>query len=429
MGTIAACKQIIKTTGLAAVLAVFMAPAIGSSLVSAAPSFTEYPTESGSTPFGFVNGPDGAIWFTEINTSKIGRISTSGSLTEYAIPTPNASPQDITVGSDGALWFTETGSKIGRITTSGVVTEFNLPIATANYGANQIVNGPDGALWFTESNVGGIGRMTTAGVYSQYNLPPVNAAGITVGPDGALWFTESGGNKIGRLTTSLALSEYSVPTAGSRPNAIVTGPDGALWFTELFGNKIGRITTAGAVNEYATQANALPLDITNGPDGALWFTELNANTIGRITTAGSVNEYLLPNANSSPTGITTGSDGALWFGEETDNVGRAALPPVAPVVHITNPTAQSTASGTVNITGSIASGSAYNLMLYVFNSSSQAVVSKYQYAVPAATTTSSYSWDTTAVPNGTYTIVLSAKDAQGNKDANSTATLKVTVQN
>src|ERR1019366_3520028 len=53
--------------------------------------------------------------------SNIGRITTSGSVTEYPVAAPNSS---ITTGPDGALWFTEFGgNKIGRITIGGAVTE------------------------------------------------------------------------------------------------------------------------------------------------------------------------------------------------------------------------------------------------------------------------------------------------------------------
>jgi len=101
----------------------------------------------------------------------------------------------------------------------------------------------------------------------------------------------------------------------------------------------------------------------------------------------------------------------------------------APLVTITNPTNNSTVSGTVNITGTVYSASNYSRMLYVYNSSGQAVASQYQFSVPNSTTTMSYSWDTTQVPNDIYTLNLSARDSQGNKDANSTSIVKVTVQN
>ena len=50
-------------------------------------------------------------------SSKIGRISTSGTITEFPVPTSDSSPYGITAGPDGNLWFTEAGgNKIGTST-------------------------------------------------------------------------------------------------------------------------------------------------------------------------------------------------------------------------------------------------------------------------------------------------------------------------
>ena len=52
--------------------------------------------------------------------NRIGRITTSGQVTEYASGiSPNAQPYGIAAGPDGALWFTEFAGRIGRITTAG----------------------------------------------------------------------------------------------------------------------------------------------------------------------------------------------------------------------------------------------------------------------------------------------------------------------
>ena len=62
-------------------------------------------------------GPDGNLWFTEIVGNHIGRISPSGSISEFSIPTSNSKPYGIAKGLDHQLWFTEElGNKIGRIT-------------------------------------------------------------------------------------------------------------------------------------------------------------------------------------------------------------------------------------------------------------------------------------------------------------------------
>lgn len=49
-------------------------------------------------------------------------------VTEFSVRTANSSPGDIAVGPDKNLWFTElAGNRIGRLTPSGIVTEFALP--------------------------------------------------------------------------------------------------------------------------------------------------------------------------------------------------------------------------------------------------------------------------------------------------------------
>jgi hypothetical protein len=140
--------------------------------------------------------------FTENLGNKIGRITTSGILTEYPVPTPNSVPDGIASGPDGALWFTEHDvDKIGRITTAGVITEYAIASST---GPTSITALPDGALWFTlESGRNGLGRITTSGLVTEYPVPhPFHPGsslnGIAAGPDHMAWFTDAGHNAIGQ---------------------------------------------------------------------------------------------------------------------------------------------------------------------------------------------------------------------------------------
>src|SRR2546422_55404 len=96
--------------------------------------FTEYPLPAAghSEPDMITAGPDGNLWFTEAAGNKIARITTSGAITEYPVPTANGFPVGITFGLDFNLWFTEGGgNKIGRITTSGAITEYPVPTAAS----------------------------------------------------------------------------------------------------------------------------------------------------------------------------------------------------------------------------------------------------------------------------------------------------------
>lgn len=122
----------------------------------------EYPVPAGSGPAGITTGPDGALWFAENKSNKIGRMTTNGTLTnEYTIPTAGSGPQGITVGPDGNLWFTESanaGNQIGRITTSGHVTEFGG--LTGNSQAFGITATRE-SIWFTELSGNKLGRLVT----------------------------------------------------------------------------------------------------------------------------------------------------------------------------------------------------------------------------------------------------------------------------
>src|SRR5262249_20180804 len=93
---------------LAAILGVLLAGATGGPPPAIAQTFSEFNVPSaGGQPFGTVAGPDGALWFTEFGSSKIGRISTGGTITEFNVTTGGSQPFSITNGPDGALWFTE----------------------------------------------------------------------------------------------------------------------------------------------------------------------------------------------------------------------------------------------------------------------------------------------------------------------------------
>ncbi len=290
-------------------------------------TIVSYPVPSGAPNF-IAAGADGNLWFTEA-ANKIGKITTGGTIAEFAIPTSNSGAWGIAAGPDNNIWFAEgNGNKIGKITDAGTITEYSIP--TAGVGAARIAAGPDGNLWFTESNASRIGKITTGGTFTEFIIPASGAVpiGITAGPDGNIWFTDTNGSKIGKVTTTGVFTEYSTPTAGAYPYDITTGPDGNLWFTE-FGGKVGKISTSGApIVEYSTPTtNSQPYGIAAGPDGNLWFAENGAiaGKIGKVTTSGTITEYAIATFNAGPWGITAGPDGNLWFADETGNrIGKIA---------------------------------------------------------------------------------------------------------
>lgn len=116
---------------------------------------TEYAAPSGQNVESITNGPDGNIWIPEDATNGPGGETddiaqmdiTSGNYTQYPLP-DNINIADMTTGSDGALWFVEGTNDVGRMTTSGAVSEYQVP--TADSQPFYITSGGDGNIWFSE---------------------------------------------------------------------------------------------------------------------------------------------------------------------------------------------------------------------------------------------------------------------------------------
>jgi streptogramin lyase len=289
-------------------------------------SIRVYPTDQAGR---ITAGPDGALWFTETVAGKIGRITTAGVLTEYAIPAANSYPYGITTGPDGALWFTEVNAqKIGRITTDGLVTEYPVSGTPTTSFLRDITAGADGALWFNKWCTG-ISRITTAGAITDYSTSSC-PQGITAGPDGAVWFADF--YQVGRITPEGVMTSFPVPNYVLQ--SIAVGSDSALWFTAYLSRgpqatspTIGRITTAGSITKYPLRAEeGFAYLITAGPDGALWFMAAGTNeNIGRILTDDGTSEIVPVGApcqfaGNPFNGMVLGSDRALWLSCSDGNI-------------------------------------------------------------------------------------------------------------
>jgi streptogramin lyase len=243
-------------------------------------------------PRGIVTGPDGNLWVAMAGgAGAIAKVTQSGEVTEYPVPTAG-DPTDIAVGGDNNLWYTDPAANlIGRITPSGSITEFTDGLSDAS-APTGIAKGADGALWFTEADAGQVGRITTSGAITEFSSGISGSSDpreIAKGPDGNLWFTEHGDpGAIGRITLAGEVTEFTDGlTTASGPQGIAAGPDGNLWFTEsTVPGRVGRITTDGEITEYSAGLVGIlsPFSIAAGPDGNMWFTGSNIpGLVGRIT--------------------------------------------------------------------------------------------------------------------------------------------------
>jgi streptogramin lyase len=254
----------------------------------------------------------------------------------------NAFAMVVTEGPEGNVWFVDnqilTGTPlIGKITSSGTITEYTVSGLNAGSDLTAIATGPDGNLWITD-------RGTTAAIAAINPASPTKLVeekefstglkaeskpeAIVAGPDGNLWFADNGTTPaIGMINPGThAIEEFPTEQAGSKPQGIAAGPDGNLWFTDTGTTKaIGKIDpSTHVIEEFATGGGSQPggnnqpygpWGIAAGADGNVWFTEGSGNAICRITTSGTITcfkEGLV--ASSKPNGLTAvpGSD-KLWF--------------------------------------------------------------------------------------------------------------------
>jgi len=280
-----------------------------------------------NTPLQIVSGPDGNLWFV-LGNGAIGTMDTAGkNLKVFPAPTPGAIV-GITV-SGGALWFTEEqANKIGKITTDGTITEFPLP-TPGTFGPEGITAGPDGNVWFTERSANQIGRITPSGIITEFGglSPGSGPIGIVAGLDQHLWFTEINGDRIGKMSTTGALMEFPLP-AGHGANGITVGADGALWFIEADVGFIGRMTTSGSLTEFPVPTNFGNDDIVSVSNGDLWYASNQSAVVLVRTSNGAVTgTKLVSTGSGQPNGITVGPDGRIWFTDlSADTVNQVRKP-------------------------------------------------------------------------------------------------------
>jgi virginiamycin B lyase len=305
------------------------------------------------------------------------RANTSPHLTEYNVPTANAEPYDITLGPDGNMWFTEENAKIARITLTGGITEFTIPTknAVAKLGTNQPDCTPTGRLWFFE-NIGTIGNISASDAIQERPLGKGIIMGLTCDSNGNLWFIEWERRAIDRIEMNGMITDFSMPHDGypqgiiadkdhniwfaenyetgemkkgwleriDRYGKIITYPlqsvhanpsypwdwpimgyvgvatDGSVWFAEDGFNRIGKRPTTGTITEYAIPTpDSGIFFVVGGPRGDAWFTEGHANKFGHVTADGKITEYKIPTPKSEPSGIAIDNKGNVWITEFASN--------------------------------------------------------------------------------------------------------------
>ena len=299
-------------------------------------TFQEFALDPNARPQEITAGPDGNMWFTE--ASAIGRITPSGVITEFPLPSAGVFPAGIAAGPDGNVWFAETGtSSIGRITPTGQITEMRIPGAACS--PMGIAAGPDGNVYFTadvDQDTSVLGRVTPSGDMTEFTLPQhTEGRHIVIGPDSKLWIVAiglaglnaPGGGPGGLVRFDTATSAFDFfpslqPIEGHY--GVAVGADANLWFplgdNDGLNNYLARMDTHGSITEYPIPGGGnTAFNIALGSDGNVWFpttwTDGSVSSMARATPSGDIAQFRIPTPNADAFGVAAGPDGNVWFTE------------------------------------------------------------------------------------------------------------------
>lgn len=299
----------VKATGLGSATALF-APAT---------QFTEYTVPTARAgPERITLGPDNAFWFTENTASKVGRITSGGSVSEFSIPTSAAQPLGIAAGSDGALWFVEyRAGNVGRVTTGGSMFEYPLPSASA--APIGIAPASDGSLMVTEFGSQKIARITTSGVVTESAAIGTDVDDIVAVGDGNSWFTMPNAQAVAGITPSLSfVTGYNIGTTMNAIAAVPSTPNILLSFPTAHAIADFSVLTGPLQNDFFAVAQT-PNALAAGRSADIWFTDATNNLLGHADSARQVTTYGIPTSNAVPLSLLVAPDGSIWFTESIGN--------------------------------------------------------------------------------------------------------------
>ena len=305
---------------------------------------------------GIVAGPDGNLWCTLAYIDSIARLTPSGDVAWFALPSAPPRAFDLATAADGSAWATlPEQNRIAHVTAAGAVRIFR-PLTHDSEPA-AIVPAPDRSAWFSEYRARRLARVTAGGAVREYPLPPQSPHpfAVAVAPNGMVWWTRYPVGLLARLDpASGRITDYP-GTIGTDPDSIAAGADGRIWLSDPLTGAIDRFDPASGhwASFPVPLPRAHPYAIAAAPGGGVIFLldgarpdrtgrhrrpghppaggeryphprrrghprrrllhRRHPDHIGRVGADSAVTYLQVPTANSDPQGIIAAPDGSVWF--------------------------------------------------------------------------------------------------------------------
>ena len=174
-----------------------------------------------------VKTPDGAIWWTGMWASRVGRLDPlTDAFREHPLPA-SARPHSIVPDDKGAIWYLgNSNGTVGKLyPQTGEIREYQFGLADPHTGVFH----PNGYFYFTAQHTGAVARLDpmTGDVLS------INTSsrpyGVKVGPDGYLYAAFNGENAIGQVDPmTLEVNYFPIPHEDTRIRRLDIASDGTI---------------------------------------------------------------------------------------------------------------------------------------------------------------------------------------------------------
>jgi virginiamycin B lyase len=290
-----------------------------------------FPVPTSSAGLGRITtAPNGNMWFVMRDANKVGRITPSGIISEFALPpttTGDGWVMDLDVGADGTVWVVyDSGWHAIALNGDGQAVTPPISLGAYPYGEEVRVD-PSGIPWVTMGyDDNGIARIVGNDYIWYDNAPPCDAT-LAEARDGSMWCQQF--DKVIHVNADGSGGvTYPLPSDASYPYSLAPGPVGSIWFGRHSGGTIFTSPSRGSVGwvDQSTGATTIwntgdrtaPSSLVQGPDGNMWFTSIGADdAIGHISPAGR--GAITKVGNYRPRTMTFGVDGAVWFADRESN--------------------------------------------------------------------------------------------------------------